>query len=300
MKTYLSMDVGSCKVKYAIINEKLDVIESGSAYSILDDKEKLFTIFADIAKKYQGQVEGMTLSIPGVIDMQTGFAYSGGVFTWVDHVPYAQEVSKAVGMPVAVCNDAKAAAFAEIGYGSLKKTQNGVLLMLLGGGIGGAVVIDGRLVNGSHYGAGEFSYMMGDYRNRDDNEDMFASACSMDALAQLVSARCEKKMNVFQIMAGLADKDVNVISGVKDYCNRLARYIYNIQCVVDAERFVISGTITDEPMIMDMINEAVDETFQNARFQRIYRPEIKDVVFHDDAKLYGAVYHYRQLYEGIE
>ena len=294
------MDVGSCKVKYAIINEKLDILESGSAYSVLDNKNQLFAVFTDIAAKYQGRVEGMTLSIPGVIDMQTGFAYSGGVFSWVNHVPYAQEVSKAVGMPVAVCNDAKAAALAEIGYGSLKKTKNGVLLMLLGGGTGGAIVIDGRLINGNHYAAGEFSYMMGDYRNRDDNQDMFASACSMSALAELVSVRCEKKMNVFQIMAGLANKDERVICGVKDYCSRLARYIYNIQCVVDAERFVISGTITDEPMIMDLINEAVDETFQNAKFKRIYWPEIKEVVFHDDAKLYGAVYHYRQLYEEIE
>ena len=49
-----------------------------------------------------------------------------------------------------------------------------------------------------------------------------------------------------------------------------------------------------------MINEAVDRTFQNARYQRIYRPEIKDVVFHDDAKMYGAVYHYRQLFERDE
>jgi Transcriptional regulator/sugar kinase len=300
MKKYLSLDVGSSKIKYAVINEQLDILEEGSEYTILDDKDKLFQIFQQIADKYRDQVEGMTLSIPGVIDMETGFAYSGGVFNWVQNVPYAEDVAKLTGMKAAVCNDAKAAAFAEIGYGSLKKIKNGVLLMLLGTGIGGAVIVDGHLLNGYKYAAGEFSYMMGDYRNRDDHDDMFASACSMDSLAAIVSEKCGRKINVFKIMAGLSAKDKTVIQGVQEYCNRLAVFIYNIQCVVDAQRFVLSGSITDEPMIMEMINEAVDRTFQNARFQRIYRPEIKDVVFHDDAKMYGAVYHYRQLFERDE
>ncbi|MCH3961116.1 MAG: ROK family protein [Solobacterium sp.] len=297
MKKYLSLDVGSCKLKYAIINESLDVLEEGSEYTILDDQEKLFAQYEEIAKKYQGEVEGMTLSIPGVIDMETGFAYSGGVFPWVKDIPYAELLAERTGMKVAVCNDAKAAAFAEIGYGSLKKIKNGVLLMLLGSGIGGAVIVDGHLLNGSRYAAGEFSYIMGDYRHRDGEDDMFATACNMDSLALLVSQKCGRKMNVFQIMAGLSQKDINVTAGVQEYCSRLGAFIYNIQCVVDAERFVLSGSITDEPMMMEMINEGVNRTFEKAQFKRIYRPEIKDVVFHEHAKMYGAVYHFRQLYE---
>ena len=300
MKNYLAMDVGSCKLKYAVINEKLDVLETGCEYTVLDDKEKMYQLYQQIAEKYHDIVEGITLSIPGVIDMNTGYAYSGGVFTWVDHVPYAEEVSSLTGMRVAVCNDAKAAAFAEVGYGSLKKIKNGVLLMLLGSGIGGAVVIDGHVLNGNQFAAGEFSYMMGDYRGRDANQDMFASACSMDAMASLVSESCGKKVNVFQIMAGLNAGDEKIIAGLKEYCHRLARFIYNIQCVVDAKKFVLSGSVTDEPLMMQIINEAVDEIFAGAQFQRIFRPEIADVVFHDDAKLYGSVYHFRQLYERPE
>lgn len=300
MKTYLSMDVTSCKIKYALINENLDVLESGRERIGVEDKEQVFQIFEKIAAKYHDQVEGITLSIPGVIDMQTGFAYSGGVFTWVDHIPYAEEVAKRTRLRVAVCNDAKAAAFAEVGYGSLKKIKNGVLLMLLGSGIGGALIIDGHVLNGHHFAAGEFSYIMGDYQDRDEQNDMFATACSMDALAALVSERTGREMNVFQIMAGLSSNDEAITKGVQDFCKRLSRYIYNIQCTVDAQRFVLSGSITDEPMIMEMINHAVDETFQNAKFHRIYRPEIRDVVFHDDAKLYGAVYHFRQVYEDVQ
>lgn len=297
MKKYLSMDVGSSKLKYAVINECLDVLESGCERTVIDDKEAVFQLFEKISAKYKDEVEGLTLSLPGVIDMNTGFAYSGGVFTWVDHIPYAKEVAQRTGMKVAICNDAKAAAFAEIGYGSLKKIQNGVLLMLLGSGIGGAIIIDGHVVNGHQNAAGEFSYMMGDYRDRDNQDDMFATACSMDALASIVSEHAGRSLNVMQIMAGLSAKEPLIIEGIEDFCRRLSRFIYNIQCVVDAQRFVLSGSVTDEPLVMEMINTAVDKTFENARYHRIYRPEIRDVVFHDDAKLYGAVYHYRQLYE---
>lgn len=301
MKKYLSMDVGCSKIKYAVIDENLDVQSEGSVYSVLDDEAKLFQTYGEILENcHEEQLDGITVSIPGVIDMQTGFAYSGGVFSWVKQYPYADELKRRFGLPAAVCNDAKAAALAEVGFGSLKKVKNGVLLMLLGTGIGGAVIVDGHLLNGNKFAAGEFSYMMGDYRNRDDKKDTFYQTCSMDALSRLVSDCCGRNMNVFKIMAGLSEKDKNVTAGVTEYCRRLAIFIYNIQCVVDAEKFVLSGTITEEPIIMNMINEAVDQTFASAVLDHIYRPEISGVVFHDNAKLYGAVYHFRQLYEGLE
>lgn len=300
MKRYLSLDVGSTKLKYAIINEKLDVLEEGCTYSVTDDKEKLFQLYEKIAAKYAGTVEGITLAIPGVVNMETGFANSGGVFRWVNHFDYAGEVSQRTGMKVAVCNDAKAAAFAELGYGSLKKTKDSVLLMLLGAGIGGAVILDGHVLNGSHFGAGEFSYIMGDYRQRDNKKDMFAEACNMDSLAAIVSEKCGRKVNVVQIMAGLSNEEPDFIAGIQEYCSRLAIFIYNLQCVLDVECFALSGSIADEPFMMKMIQKTVKKIFDEAKYQRITYPIIKSVTFHEHAKLYGAVYHFRQLYEGIK
>lgn len=298
MKKYLAIDINKTKLKYAIIDEKLDISKQGNAYITTKSKEDLFLVYRNVVEENRSEIEGVTISLPGVIDMNTGYAYSGGVFSWVNHFPYAQELSEYLNIPVVLCNDAKAAALAEIGYGSLKRINNGVLLMLLSTGIGGAVIVDGHLLNGNSFAAGEFSYLNGNYQ-KNNPENLFYKICSTDQLTNLVSQECGKEINILQVMAGLSRKEEKVIAGVKKFCDALAMFIYNIQCVVDAQRFVIGGSISNEPIIMKMIQESVAEAFAKAPYQRIYLPEIVPAVFKENAKMYGAVYHYRKLKEEI-
>jgi predicted NBD/HSP70 family sugar kinase len=297
MNKYLTIDIDAAKVRYAVVTDELDVLDCGSEYSVIDDKDRLLDIITGIALKYKDQTEGMSVTLPGVIDSVHGIAYSGGVYKWVHDFHYQEELEKRTDMRVAIANDAKAAAYAEMGYGSLKKVQNGVLLMILGSGIGGAVINDGKLMNGAHFAAGEFSYMMGDYKNRENGNDLFTTAMSLNGLNQCVMKSTGRdKMNMIKIMAGVNSGDDQVIKGVTTYCDRLASYMYNIQCVVDAQRFVLGGSLIDEPALLKMIRDGFDRKYDSAPFRNIFKPEITDVCFHNDSRKYGAVYLFRQLY----
>ena len=110
MKKYLAVDLGRTHLKYAVITEELDVLNEGKLAVPVDNKEKLFNAYKQVADLYRGQVEGMALTMPGVIDMEKGFAYSGGVYLWVRNMSYGEELSQYISMKVAICNDAKAAA----------------------------------------------------------------------------------------------------------------------------------------------------------------------------------------------
>ena len=297
MKKYLAVDLGRTHLKYAVITEELDVLNEGKLSVPVDNKEKLFNAYKQVADLYRGQVEGMALTMPGVIDMEKGFAYSGGVYLWVRNMSYGEELSQYISMKVAICNDAKAAALAEIGYGSLKKVRNGVLLLILNTGIGGAVVADGQLLNGERFAAGEFSYMRGDYLDRENKQDMFAFSSSIDRLCKIVSQYTGAPTNIMKIMAGLAAGDENVKAGVRQFCDQLATHIYNIQCVLDSQRIVIGGNITDEPGMMEQIREAIDRKFDDALYHNIYKPEIREVTFHNNSRMFGGVYLFRRLYE---
>ena len=294
MEKYLCIDLSRTKLKYAVITEELDIKAEGNEYIGIETREEVFEPIREVTDRFRDEIAGVSITMPGVIDPKNGIAYSGGVFEWVRNVNYADELSEYIDMPVVICNDAKAAALAEVGYGALKKVQNGILLMILNTGIGGTVITDGHILNGHHFAAGEFSYMRGDYRRRDNYDDMFALAEGLDGLSRLVEESSGlKNLNVLRICSKMAAGDEGVRKGVEEYCDRLAIFIYNIQCVVDADVFVIGGHLTDDPNMMKMIKKSVDKVFEADRYKNIFKPTIKQCVFHDNSRRYGAVYNYR-------
>ena len=298
MRQFLTVDIGRKWLRWAITNERLDVIKHGKVGLDVEDKEVFFQAFQDLADTFREEVEGLAVTMPGVIDTECGIAYSGGGYRFIRNEPLAMELKELTVLKTIIVNDAKAAALAEIGYGSLKYIDNGVMLMLLGTGIGGAIIHHGKIFNGAHFGAGEFSYLTDCYERKDDNNDMFAMSCSLNALVDLVKETTgQDNMNILKIMFGLNRGREDIIDGVKIYCKRLANYIYNIQCIIDASTFVISGNITDEPAIMDMIEKTVEERFVNDEFKNVFQPEIKGVTFHEDSRKYGAVYEFIRLEE---
>ncbi len=294
MEKYLCIDLSRTKLRYAIVTEGLDVVAEGNEYIGINNREEVFGPILNVTDRYRDEIEGVSITMPGVIDPKRGIAYSGGVFSWVRDYNYAEELSEYIDKPVVICNDAKAAALAEVGYGALKKVQNGVLLMILNTGIGGAVITDGHILDGHHFAAGEFSYMKGTYETPDDIQTMFALSTSLDGLSALVEeASGKKNLNVLRICSKMAAGDEDVRRGVENYCRRLAVYIYNIQCVIDADVFVIGGHLTDDPNMMKMIQKAVDDMFEADHFKNIFKPTIKQCVFHDNSRRYGAVYNFR-------
>lgn len=296
MKHYLTLDLGRNWMRFAIITERLDVIRSGKiSIDSVSDREAVFQPICKLAEQFKDQVVGLALSLPGVIDTRFGIAYSGGVYSWIRNEPLALEIEAATGLKTIILNDAKAAALAEVGYGSLKNVSEGVMLMLLGTGIGGAIIHEGKIFNGAHFGAGEFSYLTDSYERPDNNEDMFALSCSIDGLVNLVKQTTNKEnMNVLKIMFGLNRGDEEIRKGVELWCNRLANYIFNIQSIVDAEVFVISGNITDEPEFVKMIKQAIDNRFKKDIYKNIVQPEIRGVTFHEDSRKYGSVYEFKR------
>ena len=184
MKKYLCFDIDNGTFRYGIVSQCLDLMDSGRMTFGMSCKEELFEPLCDVAARYKDQVDGISITMPGVIDRKKGIAYSGGVFRWVHNMDYAEEVKELTGLKTVIANDAKAAAMAEIGYGALKGIRNGMMVMILGGGIGGAVIMDGKLCDGAHYAAGEFSYMRADYQDRYGKNGIFSQTSGVDALAQ--------------------------------------------------------------------------------------------------------------------
>ncbi len=299
MKKYLCIDIDQYAFRYGVISDHLDILDDGRIPISMNNKEELYGPLCALSKRYEREVEGISITMPGVIDRYTGIAYSGGVFSWIDHTEIMKDLEERTGMKVAVVNDAKGAAMAEIGYGSLKGIRNGVILMFFGGGIGGACVVNGQMLDGAHFAGGEFSYIRSDYKDRDGLErGMFARTNGVNGLIEhCIEESGNPHMNIIRIMMKVQEKDPDIIRAVEMYCDELATYIYNIQCVLDCERVVIGGNFAQDPAIFRMIQAAVTKRFTNVPILNIFEPEIVGTDFQSNARMYGAVYNFKTTKE---
>jgi glucokinase len=102
------------------------------------------------------QVQGIGMGVPGLIDSQNGIVkYSNNLY--FEHFNIAGELSKKTGLPVKIANDANVAALGETKFGCGKDYDNTVLLTL-GTGVGGGVVIDGKLFEGNGSAGAELGH----------------------------------------------------------------------------------------------------------------------------------------------
>ena len=298
MKKYLAVDLGGTAIKYGVVDEELNFLSKGKVDSRCNTWEEFLEDIGSLWKEFGEGTEGIAISMPGMIDRFKGFAHSGGAYRWVKHTPVAANLSEALNTKVTICNDAKSAAMAEIGFGNLKGIRNGVAI-ILGTGIGGAVVVNEKLIDGSHYSSGEFSFLRNDMRI-DDNKDIFAFSNGVSGLKQ-----CIKETAGLEEIDGLKafklikeEHNEKVLDGVKLFCWYVAHHIYNLQTIIDCERFVIGGGISNEPMFIELLKEQVEKKFDSAIFPGIPKPEVMVCRYQSDANLIGAVYNFQEIMEG--
>ena len=94
----------------------------------------------------------------GVLDVDRGFAYHGGGVRCIQNLEIVNILEERLKVPVTIENDAKAAALAEVWKGNLSDVRDGIVIVI-GTAIGGAVIIDRKVLRGKNLMAGEFSYI---------------------------------------------------------------------------------------------------------------------------------------------
>jgi predicted NBD/HSP70 family sugar kinase len=109
--------------------------------------------------KGEPAIEGIGVSVPGLVDPETGFVHFVPHFKWRDWA-IADELRAITGMPVTADNDANAAALAELWLGRPEiRDVRDFILVLVEEGVGTGIIFDGQVYHGMEGGAGEFGHM---------------------------------------------------------------------------------------------------------------------------------------------
>jgi len=158
----IGVDLGGTKLLAGAVDERLQVHHRAYRLARTDDTTAVLETILDAVLEAReavgGDVRAVGLGIPCLIAPETGVAMRCNHLPLVD-VPVRDIVADRLGLPVAVDNDANAAMLAEWRHGAARGASDAVLLTL-GTGIGGGLVVGGRLVRGARGGAAELGHMV--------------------------------------------------------------------------------------------------------------------------------------------
>ncbi len=166
MKYYVGIDLGGTFIKAGVVNENYEVVAKASIPSEVDgDSEALACRMVQCAKLALADInlttddiEAVGVGTPGAVDVKNGVVFYSCNLKF-ENTPLAKYVSERIGKPVYLDNDANVAAYGEALAGAAKGISN-VLMITLGTGVGGGIIIDGKIYSGFNGIAGELGHMV--------------------------------------------------------------------------------------------------------------------------------------------
>ena len=278
MMYYICIDIGGTSIKYGVLSEKGEIFIDGTVSTkvtekenfILSDVKKLIRNILDEYRNYE--IKGICVSTAGVVNPEKGeIAYAGPTIPKYTGTKIKEELEKEFSISCEVENDVNCAGLGEYWKGAGKGSKSMVCLTI-GTGIGGSVILDGKLLNGIGYTAGEIGYM-------DVNGSYIQNIASSKYLVEKVQKEKEEKEGITDAITGvdifeLAKKgDEICIAGINEIISNLAVGVRNIIYLLNPEVIVIGGGITAqkeylEEKIRKEVNDGmISDMFRKTRIE---------------------------------
>lgn len=307
MKKYgFGVDIGGTTCKIGLFDMSGKMLEkweiptntSDAGASILDDVA--CTILTKIEEKAISldDVQGVGLGVPGPVG-KDGMVYKCVNLGW-DVFNVEDTLSRKTGLYVKAGNDANVAALGEMWQGGAKGYQN-VVMMTLGTGVGGGIIIDGKIVSGSHGAGGEIGHI-----EMNEHESAMCGCGNKGCLEQYASAtgivlmakeklnnemrdtqlKQHSNINAKNIFDAAKTHDQVAIELVEEFTTILSRAMAHIAVVVDPEIFVIGGGVSKAG---DILLEGLKRKYQERAFHACKETSIALAQLGNDAGMYGCV-----------
>ena len=247
------------------------------------------------------QVEGVGIGVPGpVLDSSIVPIVCANLGGWGERNVSAQLSGLLNGLKVLVGNDANVAALGEIWMGAAKGAKNAVMVTL-GTGVGGGVVVNGKVIDGVHGAGGEIGHIT---VNR--HETAVCGCGKRGCLEQYSSAtgvvRCMKKLldenpdtpcmlrgtefAAKDVFDAARNGDALAAREVDEMSDTLGMALANIASTVDPEAFLVGGGVARAG---DVLFAPLNKHFQEYAFKSCRETPIKQASLGNDAGIYGAV-----------
>lgn len=280
--TLLCIDIGGTSIKFAICHKGR--LKKQSSRPTPQSLEDFYHMLDERLAYYRTEkLSGIAISSPGAVNKATGIIEGASALPYIHGFPIQQCLEERLGLPVSIENDANCAALAESALGAGQGTSS-LAMLVLGTGVGGSLVINGRIHYGAHLFGGEFGFMVMNERYQTFSE--LGTVVNMaKRYSQIIN---DGKSYTGKEVLELADQGNPVALKERQvFLQSLAMGVFNIQHAFDPEMILIGGGVSQADFLLPALEAELDKLYQIVSISDL-RPQLAICHFKNEANLLGA------------
>ena len=264
MNRALGIDIGGTKISYALINNRGEIKSEIKKIETPKSAMKIMLTLKTIICEFEKEIEFIAIATAGAVNRE-----NSAVIGSTANLPegYKDIDFQALSdKKVFIENDANCAAWAEYRIGASAGYKNSIMLTL-GTGVGGGIIIDGKLLKGKSGAAGEMHFMMSRKKERActcGTHDCFEAYASGNGL-RLTGAEIfeDSSITTYDIIERAKNNDEKALLALKTWQNDIALGIIGLNNIFDTDCFVLSGSMeqfVDVEKIEQIVNQNIVTT----------------------------------------
>lgn len=284
---YLVIDIGGTYTKYGYYHQNGECLQHNKYKTIKTNLDDFYNKIVSLSQN----VNAIAISMPGLIDNQTGMIHNITLLPFLNKHNIKEELEQRTKLKVSVENDDKCATLGEMWKGNLKNIQNG-LFIILGSGIGGTIIFNGKILTSPHHKVGEIGSILMPLDTNYQQMTNFGANNNANQLIHQISQQTHCLKDGYTTFE-MIKKDKNAKEIFKTYCRQIAFMIYNLDYILDLDVVCLGGGISEQNILI----ETIQEEFISLRTQYkedCHEPIITACKHHNEANLLGALYHHLQ------
>lgn len=289
---YLVFDIGGTFTKFFLTDVKATTFKKGKFLTPKSSLEGLLnSMFSVVTENLNLGIDGISICCPGIVDSKNGIVYSGGNVSVLHQVQLKKIFQEKYNIPVSIENDGKAAALSEI-WTNKNGENDTVVVLVLGTGIGGGIIINGQLLRGKNFSAGEVSYMIEHISEETQQVKLFGYETSAPVMLEKIKIinNLSNDSEGEEIFSYITPDNKESWTIFLEYCSKVASMIISLQHVIDPDRFVIGGGITKQEVVVKQIQKQLEILYDWDHPKFLTVPVIKQSNNLDEANFLGALY----------
>ncbi|HGO5802582.1 TPA: ROK family protein [Streptococcus equi subsp. zooepidemicus] len=280
--TLLCIDIGGTSTKFATCRK--GKLEKQSSCPTPHSLEGFYRMLDERLAYYRTEkLSGIAISSPGAVNKKTGSVEGASALPYIHGFPIRQDLEKRFGLPISMENDANCAALAESALGAGQGASS-IAMLVLGTGVGGSLVINGRIHYGAHLFGGEFGFMV-----MNERYQIFSELGTVVNMAKRYSQIInDGKSYTGKEVLELADQGDSVALKERQvFLQSLAMGVFNIQHAFDPDRILIGGGVSQADFLLPALEAELDKLYQLVSISNL-RPQLAICHFKNEANLLGA------------
>jgi glucokinase len=306
------VDFGGTKILAALLNEKSEIIDRCKLPTeVTEDKSVMINAIAlavnNVLTKNgvsKDDVDAICIGVPGSVDFEKG-TIGTAPNLGLKNYNFRKELEKHFSFPVLVENDVNLAALGIQKFEIKDDKSKNILVVFVGTGIGGALILDGKLYRGSSYFAGEighFTVQKNGPKCGCGKKGCFEALASRTAIVREINKDLRKKkrsvLNTLvpkgkqikskTLAQAVKKKDPLTVRHISNACQIIGETLGNITNVLNVDRIVLGGGVVEA--LDKFMLPKIKESFKTTVLADIGKGvSIVATKLGDDAALYGGI-----------